>query len=163
MKGKAVVRINPLLPMAASTSSAVSLSPPSTLVDGKAPRQQAPVPRIAIPTLPPSSPGPQGRSSWKPTAYCHRIARNVMAMATGESQVMASATADAPTEPATELSEIVKTVKETWDKTEDKYAVTSLAVAAVVAVWGSAGMISVISQLSESEHLSSSLDKLNES
>lgn len=30
-----------------------------------------------------------------------------------------------------------------WDKVEDKYAVSSLAVAGVVALWGSTGMISV--------------------
>lgn len=30
-----------------------------------------------------------------------------------------------------------------WDKVEDKYAVTSLAVAGGVALWASAGMISV--------------------
>lgn len=30
-----------------------------------------------------------------------------------------------------------------WDKIEDKYAVTSLAVAGAVAIWGSSGMISV--------------------
>lgn len=30
-----------------------------------------------------------------------------------------------------------------WDKVDDKYAVGSLGVAAVVALWGSAGMISV--------------------
>lgn len=33
-----------------------------------------------------------------------------------------------------------------WDKVEDKYAVSSLAVAGVVALWGSTGMISVRSQ-----------------
>lgn len=35
---------------------------------------------------------------------------------------------------------------EQWDKVEDKYAVSSLAVAGVVALWGSTGMISVRSQ-----------------
>ena len=30
-----------------------------------------------------------------------------------------------------------------WDKVEDKYAVSSLAVAGVVALWGSTGLISV--------------------
>ena len=30
-----------------------------------------------------------------------------------------------------------------WDKVEDKYAVSSLGVAAVVALWGSTGLISV--------------------
>lgn len=30
-----------------------------------------------------------------------------------------------------------------WEKVEDKYAVSSLAVAGVVALWGSTGLISV--------------------
>ncbi|GMP43983.1 hypothetical protein CsSME_00013128 [Camellia sinensis var. sinensis] len=59
------------------------------------------------------------------------------------------ATGEAPAEvvPATELSDIVKTVQEAWNKVEDKYAVSSLGVAGVVALWGSAGMISAIDRL----------------
>lgn len=34
-----------------------------------------------------------------------------------------------------------------WDKVEDKYAVSSLAVAGVVALWGSTGMLSAIDSL----------------
>ncbi|KAG5566121.1 hypothetical protein RHGRI_001900 [Rhododendron griersonianum] len=70
----------------------------------------------------------------------HKIARNVVAMATGE----------APAEVAVaelELPDVVKTIQETWDKVDDKYAVGSLGVAAVVALWGSAGMISAIERL----------------
>ncbi|XP_058085489.1 protein CURVATURE THYLAKOID 1B, chloroplastic-like [Magnolia sinica] len=141
----------------ASTSTTVSVSSSSTIIDSKAPRQQAAMPQcVTLPTLPPppvatQNRPQQSRSSWKTAAYCRRIARNVMAMATGESQVMATATVDAPTysttESTTELPEIVKTVQEAWDKLEDKYAVTSLAVAGVVALWGSAGMISAIDRL----------------
>lgn len=61
---------------------------------------------------------------------------------------MAMATGEAPAEVAVaELPEIVKTVQEAWDKVEDKYAVSSLAVAGVVALWGSTGMISAIDRL----------------
>ncbi|XP_062156224.1 protein CURVATURE THYLAKOID 1B, chloroplastic [Alnus glutinosa] len=125
--------------MASSSSSTLTLSSSSTLVDGKAPRQSAAAsPQcVTLPTLPPPPMQSQNRP-WKSTAYCRKIARNVMAMATGE----------APAEVgANELPEIVKTVQEAWDKVEDKYAVSSLAVAGVVALWGSTGMISAIDRL----------------
>lgn len=61
---------------------------------------------------------------------------------------MAMATGEAPAEVATtELPEIVKTAKGAWEKVEDKYAVSSLAVAGVVALWGSTGLISAIDRL----------------
>ncbi|XWS76803.1 hypothetical protein CRYUN_Cryun01aG0208900 [Craigia yunnanensis] len=125
--------------MASASSSALSISSTSTLVDAKAPRQTtAASPQcVNLPTLPPPPIQSQSRP-WKTTAYCRKIARNVMAMATGE----------APAEVATtELPEIVKTIQETWDKVEDKYAVSSIAVAGVVALWGSTGMISAIDRL----------------
>ncbi|ESR57956.1 protein CURVATURE THYLAKOID 1B [Citrus sinensis] len=120
-------------------SSALSISSSSTLVDAKAPRQSAPASTqcVSLPTLPPP-PVPSQTRPWKATTYCRKMARNVMAMATGE----------APAEvAATELPEIVKTVQEAWDKVEDKYAVTSLAVTVAIAVWGSTGMISAIDRL----------------
>lgn len=92
---------------------------------------------MSLPTLPPPPVQSQKRP-WKSTAYCRKIARNVIAMATGE----------APAEVATvETPEIVKTIQEAWDKVEDKYAVSSLAVAGVVALWGSTGLISAIDRL----------------
>lgn len=62
---------------------------------------------------------------------------------------MAMATGEAPAEVAatTELPEFVKTIQEAWEKVEDKYAVASLGVAGVVALWGSTGMISAIDRL----------------
>ena len=61
---------------------------------------------------------------------------------------MAMATGEAPAEvAATELPEIVKTLQDAWDKVEDKYAVSSLAVTGVVALWGSTGLISAIDRL----------------
>ncbi|GLT41824.1 hypothetical protein SLA2020_158610 [Shorea laevis] len=125
--------------MAATSPTTLSISSSSTLVDAKAPRQPtATSPQcVTIPNLPPPPVSSQTRP-WKTTAYCRKIARNVMAMATGE----------APAEvAATELPEFVKTVQEAWDKVEDKYAVTSLAIAGVVALWGSTGMISAIDRL----------------
>ncbi|KAL7203086.1 hypothetical protein ACSBR2_016406 [Camellia fascicularis] len=126
-----------------TTSTPLSLSSPSTstLIDGKAARQSAAAASshcVTLPTLPPPPVHSQSRP-WKTTAYCRKIARNVAAMATGE--------APAEVVPATELSDIVKTVQEAWNKVEDKYAVSSLGVAGVVALWGSAGMISAIDRL----------------
>ncbi|KAF8412049.1 hypothetical protein HHK36_000002 [Tetracentron sinense] len=123
----------------ASTSTTLSVSPSSTLI-GQSPAaspQCVSLPALSPPLLP-SPNRPQGRDTSKSTAYCRKISRNVVAMATGE----------APAEAvATELPEIVKTVQEAWDKLEDKYAVTSLAFAGVVALWGSTGMISAIDRL----------------
>ncbi|KAK2649940.1 hypothetical protein Ddye_017429 [Dipteronia dyeriana] len=125
--------------MASTSSSTLSISSSSTLVDVKAPRQSAAAsPQcVTLPTLPPPPVQTQSRP-WKTTAYCRKIARNVMAMATGE----------APAEvAAAELPEIAKTLQEAWDKVEDKYAVSSLAVTGVIAIWGSSGMISAIDRL----------------
>ncbi len=61
---------------------------------------------------------------------------------------MVMATGEAPAEVATtELPEFVKTIQDAWDKIEDKYAVSSLAVAGVVALYGSTGLISAIDRL----------------
>ncbi|XP_061359231.1 protein CURVATURE THYLAKOID 1B, chloroplastic-like [Gastrolobium bilobum] len=131
--------------MASTSSSTLTISSSSTLVDGKAPRQSpsATPQSVNLPTLPPPPVQSQTRP-WKTTAFCRKIARNVMAMAT---------TGEAPPQIATpelsvsELPDFVKTIQEAWDKVEDKYAVSSLAVAGVVAMWGSAGMISAIDRL----------------
>eukprot|EP00928_Gymnodinium_smaydae_P081867 TRINITY_DN65305_c0_g1_i1.p1 TRINITY_DN65305_c0_g1~~TRINITY_DN65305_c0_g1_i1.p1 ORF type:complete len:167 (+),score=4.20 TRINITY_DN65305_c0_g1_i1:75-575(+) len=123
----------------ASTSATLSISS-SVLIDGKASRPMAAASAqcVTLPTLPPSPMAPQNRDTWKSAAYCRKIARNVVAMATG----------DAPAEVATtELPEVVNTIKEAWDKVEDKYAMTSLVVAGLVALWGSTGLISAIDRL----------------
>ncbi|XP_042480485.1 protein CURVATURE THYLAKOID 1B, chloroplastic-like [Macadamia integrifolia] len=131
----------------ASTSTNVSISSSSTLIDGKAPRRSAAAsPQcVSLPTLPPSSLAvpsqnlPQSaRDTGKTTAYCRKIARNVVAMATGETSAEVA---------AAELPEILNSIQEAWDKLEDKYAVTSLAFAGAVALWGSTGMISAIDRL----------------
>ncbi|XP_061962379.1 protein CURVATURE THYLAKOID 1B, chloroplastic-like [Populus nigra] len=125
--------------MASTSSTPLSISSSSSLIDAKASRQSAAAsPQcVSLPTLPPPPVQPQNRP-WKATAYCRKMARNVMTMATGE----------APAEVAsTELPEIFKTVQEAWDKVEDKYAVSSLVVAGGVALWGSTGLISAIDRL----------------
>ncbi|XP_078436627.1 protein CURVATURE THYLAKOID 1B, chloroplastic-like [Wolffia australiana] len=99
-------------------------------------------------------------------AYCRKIARNVVSMATGESLAAAAATPvveaesttpasaitpsndTAPaTSTTTETPEILKTIQEAWNKVEDKYAVSALAASGAVALWGAAGMISAIDRL----------------
>ncbi|XP_022156982.1 protein CURVATURE THYLAKOID 1B, chloroplastic [Momordica charantia] len=61
---------------------------------------------------------------------------------------MAMATGEASAEVATaELPEFIKKAQEAWDKVEDKYAVSSLAVAGFVGVWASAGVVSAIDRL----------------
>lgn len=119
-----------------STSTTLSLSSPSTLVDTKLARQ---LPQcVSLPSLPPPPLPSHNQRSWKSTAYCRKIARNVIARATGE----------APTDVASmDMPEMVRTIQDAWDKVEDKYAVSSLAVAGVVALWGSTGMLSAIDSL----------------
>ncbi|GAU33599.1 hypothetical protein TSUD_359790 [Trifolium subterraneum] len=53
---------------------------------------------------------------------------------------MVMATGDAPAE--TDVPEFVKSLQDAWDKVDDKYAVGSLVVASVIALWGSTGLIS---------------------
>ncbi|RDY05136.1 Protein CURVATURE THYLAKOID 1B, chloroplastic, partial [Mucuna pruriens] len=146
--------------MASTSSSTLSVSSSSTLVDAKAPRQ-SPTSSPQCVTLPPP---PVQSSTWKTTAFCKSItksfstafcnsitksfstafcrkfARNVMAMATTREAPAAEITITELT--VGEPPEIVKTIQEAWDKVEDKYAVSSLAVAGVVALWGAAGVIS---------------------
>ncbi|XP_043708121.1 protein CURVATURE THYLAKOID 1B, chloroplastic-like isoform X1 [Telopea speciosissima] len=123
----------------ASTSTTFSISSSSTLIDGKAPRQSA---AVSLPTLPPppmAVPSQSVRDTWTSTAYCRKISRNVVAMATGETSAEVTA-AELP-------DEIVKSIQEAWEKLEDKYAVTSLALAGAVGLWVSTGMISAIDRL----------------
>ncbi|KAK4411534.1 protein CURVATURE THYLAKOID 1B, chloroplastic [Sesamum angolense] len=119
------------------TSTPLSLSS-SALLNAKAPSSPPrlqPTP-VAAPSplllLQPTFPRPMPIVSRK-------IARNVVSMATGEAPAEVVATAETP--------EIIKTIQEAWDKVEDKYAVSSLAVAGGVALWASAGMISAIDRL----------------
>ncbi|CAM8887081.1 unnamed protein product [Rhodiola kirilowii] len=120
----------------ASTSASSSLplaSSSSTIIDAKSALRQSAI-GVSLPTLPPPPFQSHTHSSWKATTYCRKIVRNVASMATGE----------APAEVAAfETPEIVKTVQEYWDKLEDKYAVSSLVVAAGVGLVASTGVVAV--------------------
>ncbi|KAK8565639.1 hypothetical protein V6N13_020722 [Hibiscus sabdariffa] len=133
--------------MASASSNALSIPSSSALVDAKAPRQTtaSSPPCVSLPKLPPPPVQSQSRG-WKTTAYCRKIARNVMAMATGEALATREAPVDLAVAPA-ELPAFIKTLQETWDKVEDKYAVSTLAVSGLVAVVGSAGLVSAIDRL----------------
>lgn len=125
--------------MASATAATCALVSPGLGLEG---RTTATPHCVGLPSLPPmtnvaSASRSLGRESKMSTAYYRKIARNVVAMATGE----------APAEAATELPEIVKTIQEVWDKVEDKYAVSTLAFAGIVALWGSTGLISAIDRL----------------
>ncbi|XP_076907925.1 protein CURVATURE THYLAKOID 1B, chloroplastic-like [Bidens hawaiensis] len=111
----------------------------TTLLDAKAPRQSlaaASAQCVSIPSLP-APPLQQQNRVWKATGYCKKLARNVANMATGE----------ATPETALDVQELIKPLQEAWEKVEDKYAVSSLAVAGVVFLWGSTGLISAIDRL----------------
>ncbi|PIN22530.1 hypothetical protein CDL12_04751 [Handroanthus impetiginosus] len=129
--------------MASTASNPLSLSSSSALVtNAKAPPrlQGASAASSSLPTLPPPPATVHSNTHFaKTTDYCRKIARNVVAMATGEAPAEVVATTETP--------EIVKTIQEAWGKVEDKYAVTSLAVAGGVALWASAGMISALDRL----------------
>ncbi|XP_038995794.1 protein CURVATURE THYLAKOID 1B, chloroplastic-like isoform X2 [Hibiscus syriacus] len=125
--------------MASASSTSLSLSSSSTFVDAKALARQKPLassPQCL--TLPPRT---HIRLS-KNTVYYRKMARNVVAMATGT---------ETPTElvttTTTETTEITKIVQEAWDKVEDKYAVSTLAFVVIVALWGSTGIVSAIDRL----------------
>ncbi|XP_020085525.1 protein CURVATURE THYLAKOID 1B, chloroplastic-like [Ananas comosus] len=127
--------------MAYATATATSGLASPALADRKAPlhHQQAPH-SVGLPMLPPpphvTLPGRPQKAS-----YCRRVARNDMAMATEES------TAEVVTELPEIGFEVVKSIQDAWDKLEDKYAVASLAVASVIALWGTSGMITAIDKL----------------
>ncbi|XP_028795799.1 protein CURVATURE THYLAKOID 1B, chloroplastic [Neltuma alba] len=129
--------------MASTSSSSLTLSSSSnTIVDRRAPRNSSAPSSpqcVSIPPLAPPASLPSLIPPWKATAYCRKLARNVMAMATGEASTEVAITTEPP--------EFLKTVQETWEKIEDKYAVSTVAVAGVVALWGSTGVISAIDRL----------------
>ncbi|CAM0956353.1 unnamed protein product [Alopecurus aequalis] len=68
-----------------------------------------------------------------------RLARNVVAMAAGEPA--------APLADNAELTEFINALKQEWDRVEDKYAVTTLAVAATLGMWSAGGVVSAIDKL----------------
>ncbi|XP_057532631.1 protein CURVATURE THYLAKOID 1B, chloroplastic [Amaranthus tricolor] len=137
--------------MATCTTNALSISSTSALMDAKAAARQpasASPQCVTLPTLPPPPFQSQSRLI-KSAAYCRKIARNVVTLAT-TGEAPAAAPVATPTSPETseaDPSELFKSLQEAWDKVEDKYAVSSLAVAGFVGLWGSAGLISAIDRL----------------
>ncbi|KAJ0629165.1 putative cyanobacterial aminoacyl-tRNA synthetase, CAAD domain, protein CURVATURE THYLAKOID 1 [Helianthus annuus] len=97
----------------------------TTLIDGKAPPRQAAAASAQCVTLPSLTAPPlqQQNRVWKATGYCDTEA------------------------VSPDVQELIKPLQEAWDKVEDKYAVSSLAVAGGVFLWGSTGMISAIDRL----------------
>jgi len=65
-----------------------------------------------------------------------KVSRGVAVRATSSGE---GATEDVP--------EIVKAAQDAWDKVEDKYAVATIGVAAIVALWTAAGALKAIEKL----------------
>ncbi|KAL9271255.1 CURVATURE THYLAKOID 1B, chloroplastic-like protein [Drosera capensis] len=134
--------------MAATTSASLSLSSSSALLDTKKPLSAAAAAAASLPALPRPPPLHTLSRLFKPSTFCKRVARNVATMATSEAQVVVRAEVSEDIETSTtETPEILKKVIDAWDKVEDKYAVTSLAVAGGIALWGSTGLIAAIDRL----------------
>ncbi|KAL6006614.1 hypothetical protein ACLOJK_032107 [Asimina triloba] len=139
----------------ASTSAAISLSSPSAFIDGKAPRQQyggafshcISFPTPAGPTSRLQNLDTRGTATHRAifTVPGRRVEGNFITMATGETQIVA--TGEAPSQEGSDVPEIFKTAQEAWDKLEDKYAVTVLTLAVVIALWGAGGLLSAIDRL----------------
>ncbi|TVU39373.1 hypothetical protein EJB05_12787 [Eragrostis curvula] len=55
--------------------------------------------------------------------------------------------ATSSSESSVETPEIVKAVQDAWDKVEDKYAVATLGVAGIVALWTAVGALKAIDKL----------------
>ncbi|KAL9229038.1 hypothetical protein vseg_004554 [Gypsophila vaccaria] len=144
--------------MATATSSSLSISPSSALNAATRQTPSASPQCVSLPTLPPPPVQSQSRIS-RTSAYCLKIARNVKAMAAGDVPAATATVTATPTETAASESaptevvaegdtpELLKTVQQAWDKVEDKYAVSSLAVAGTLALVASSGVISAIDRL----------------
>ncbi|KAK2365354.1 protein CURVATURE THYLAKOID 1B, chloroplastic [Trifolium repens] len=140
--------------MASSSSFSISSSSSTTLIDAsKLPSRQSASPQcVSLPSLPPPSvQSHTTRSSpWKTTSFCRKIARNVMSMASSTTTDQETTSAASPEQLSVsddDSPEFLKTVQQAWEKVEDKYAVSTLAVAGTVALWGTAGVISAIDRL----------------
>lgn len=121
-----------------TTSTPLSLSSSSALNNAKASQGVA----LPVPPQPASVHSFYSTTHLTKTTVSYRkIARRIIAKATGEAAPAVEVVA------AVETPEFVKTIQEAWDKLDDKYAFTSLAVAGGVALWGCAGMISAIDKL----------------
>ncbi|KAJ1296456.1 hypothetical protein BS78_01G302000 [Paspalum vaginatum] len=122
-----------MAPTAPAATAAASPAAPG--VANKAAARPA---RLGLPALPGLGLAAQGQA--RAASFCNRMARNVVAMATGEP-------AAPPVAANEELTEFVDALKQEWDRIEDKYAVTTLAVAATLGMWSAGGVVSAIDRL----------------
>ncbi|KAG8084002.1 hypothetical protein GUJ93_ZPchr0010g10558 [Zizania palustris] len=96
---------------------------------------------FGLPALP-SLPGLASHEQLAPVSrpsLSKRFPRNVVVMAAGEPAAPIAANA--------ELTEFINALKQEWDRIEDKYAVTTLAVAASLGMWSAGGVVSAIDRL----------------
>ncbi|OEL22446.1 Protein CURVATURE THYLAKOID 1B, chloroplastic [Dichanthelium oligosanthes] len=121
----------------AATGAASPAAPAVVKGEGKAAARSAGLGLPALPPLPGLGLAAQGQT--RAASFCKRLARNVVAMAAGEPP--------APLAANEELTEFVNALKQEWDRIEDKYAVTTLAVAATLGMWSAGGVVSAIDRL----------------
>ncbi|PAN48749.1 hypothetical protein PAHAL_9G402500 [Panicum hallii] len=129
-----------MAPTAPATTGAASPAAPAVAKgEGKGKAAAARSVGLDLPALPPL-PGlglaAQGQTR---AASCKRQERNVVAMAAGEPA--------APMAANEELTEFVNDLKQEWDRIENKFAATSLAVAATLGMWSAGGVVSAIDRL----------------
>ncbi|ONL99526.1 Protein CURVATURE THYLAKOID 1B chloroplastic [Zea mays] len=137
----------------AAPAATGAASPAVTKGGGKVAARSVRLGLPALPPLPGLSLAAQGQTRAASSLY-KRLARDVVAMAAGEPA--------APQAANEELTEFVDALKKEagrstmtrlllvaaacvvkWDRIEDKYAVTTLAVAATLGMWSAGGVVSV--------------------
>lgn len=122
----------------AAPAATGAASPAVTKGGGKVAARSVRLGLPALPPLPGLSLAAQGQTR-AASSLCKRLARDVVAMAAGEPA--------APQAANEELTEFVDALKKEWDRIEDKYAVTTLAVAATLGMWSAGGVVSAIDRL----------------
>ncbi|NP_001130557.1 Protein CURVATURE THYLAKOID 1B, chloroplastic [Zea mays] len=122
----------------AAPAATGAASPAVTKGGGKVAARSVRLGLPALPPLPGLSLAAQGQTRAASSLY-KRLARDVVAMAAGEPA--------APQAANEELTEFVDALKKEWDRIEDKYAVTTLAVAATLGMWSAGGVVSAIDRL----------------
>ncbi|KAL5230357.1 hypothetical protein ABZP36_029133 [Zizania latifolia] len=118
----------------APAATAAAVGSPGVAGDVKTARSVG----LGLPAVPPL-PGLASHGQPRVASFCKRLARNVVAMAAGEPAAPIAANA--------ELTEFINALKQEWDRIEDKYAVTTLAVAASLGMWSAGGVVSAIDRL----------------
>ncbi|TKV95208.1 hypothetical protein SEVIR_9G347100v4 [Setaria viridis] len=121
----------------AATGAASPAAPAVAKGEAKAAARSVGLRLPALPPLPGLGLAAQGQT--RAVSVCKQLARNVVAMAAGEPA--------APNAANEEFTEFVNALKQEWDRIEDKYAVTTLAVAATLGMWSAGGVVSAIDRL----------------